>query len=327
MNTDITLPANYSFRSIEGSDMVAIIEMTARAVEADRTDGPATEDKLAQIFKILGERIETNTLAAVSGEGILAALALVLVRPAEDELLAMLDGNVHVEHRGRGLGSYILHWMEQRAREEHEQMGVGLPLVMRTSCADHLADRISLFEQNGFQAERYAYEMQRDLTQPFPEKELPETLRLVMWSQALDDDLPQAFNTAFRGSWGVPEMDEQLWPQVFTGVAQFRGDLSFLVMDGDEIAGFCINWVNEAKNEQRGVQEGWIEALGVIPEWRGQGLATALLAHSMNAFLTAGLEQAALDVDTQNPTGALRLYENMGFKAIKRTVMFTKVIN
>jgi len=327
MDAEVSLPTKYSFRPIRRSDLAAIIEMTARAVEADRSVGPATEDNLAQIFQILGERVETNTLAAISGEGSLAALALVLVRPGKDELLAMLDGNVHVEHRGRGLGSYILHWMEQRAREEHEQMGGGLPLVMRTSCADHLVDRISLFEQNGFQAARYAFEMQRDLTQPIPEKELPENLRLVSWSRALDDDLRQAFNAAFRGSWGVPEMDEQLWPQIFTGVPQFRADLSFLVLEGDEIAGFCINWVNEAKNEQRGVQEGWVEALGVIPERRGQGLASVLLAHSMNEFLAAGMEQAALDVDTQNPTGALRLYENMGFVATKRTVMFTKVMN
>ncbi len=34
-----------------------------------------------------------------------------------------------------------------------------------------------------------------------------------------------------------------------------------------------------------------------------------------------------MDVDTQNPTGALRLYENLGFEAAKRTITFMKVVN
>ena len=41
----------------------------------------------------------------------------------------------------------------------------------------------------------------------------------------------------------------------------------------------------------------------------------------------SGLEQAALDVDTQNPTGVLRLYEKLGFEAAKRTITFKKVVN
>jgi len=135
-----------------------------------------------------------------------------------------------------------------------------------------------------------------------------------------------AFNEAFRGHWGLPEMDEQLWQQFFTGVPQFRGDLTYLAMEGEKIAGFCLNWVDQVKNEQTGIQEGFIEAVGVIPQWRGRGVASALLVHTMREFLKGGMERAALDVDTQNSTGALRLYEKLGFEAVKRTITFTKVI-
>ena len=58
--------------------------------------------------------------------------------------------------------------------------------------------------------------------------------------------------------------------------------------------------------------------MNVIPSWRGQGIVSALLVHTMLRFLAAGMERAALAVDTQNPTGALSLNENLGFMAVKR---------
>jgi len=324
--SELTPPGNYTFRPITPADLRDIIDMTAAAVAIDRTEGPATEENLTQIFNILGENIGTNTLAVLGEDGEIAALALVIVRPGDEELLAILDGSVHVKHRGKGLGSYILSWMEHRAQEEWRVSGRNLPLVLRTSCADHLVDRINLFEQNGFQAARYAYKMRRDLAESILPVDLPGGLRMVTWSKERDEQLRQAFNTAFKGSWGVPEIDEQLWPQIFTGIPKFRGDLSFLVLDRERIMGFCINWVDEAKNRQRNVKEGWIEAVGVIPERRGIGIASALLSHSMDEFKASGLEQAALDVDTQNPTGALRLYEKLGFIAVKRMIAFTKTL-
>jgi mycothiol synthase len=321
-----SLLSTYTWRPIEQSDLIAIRDMTAAAVEVDKTEAPATEESLNQIFQILGEKLAANTLAGVSPGGSLAAIAFILTRPGEEEFLAMIDGQVHVDHRGKGLGSYILEWLESRAREEYARSSQQVPLVIRTSCADHLQDRINLFTANGFEASRYSYKMQRDLRLSIPDMPLPDSLRLKGWTEQLDRPMMAAFNEAFRGQWGLPEMDEQLWQQFFTGVPQFRGDLTYLVMDGEAIVGFCLNWVDQAMSQQTGVQEGFIEAVGVVPGWRGKGIASSLLVHTMREFVAAGMERAALDVDTQNPTGALSLYEKLGFEAIKRTITFTKVV-
>jgi mycothiol synthase len=320
------LLSNYSWRPIQRSDISGMRYMTAANVEIDKTEGPATEEKLEQIFQLLGEQVESNTLAGIAPDGKLVAMAFILIRPGEDECLAMIDGQVRVDHRGKGLGGYILNWLETRAKDEYVKSGTKVPLVLRTSCADHLQDRVDLFKENGFEASRYAYKMQRDLQVPIPDKSLPSSLRLNMWTKKLDGPMRMAFNEAFRGHWGLPEMDEQLWQQFFTGVPQFRGDLTYLAMEREKIAGFILNWVDQAKNEQTGIQEGFIEAVGVIPEWRGKGVASALLVHTLKEFILAGMDSAALDVDTQNPTGALRLYEKLGFEAVKRNITFTKVI-
>jgi ribosomal protein S18 acetylase RimI-like enzyme len=152
---------------------------------------------------------------------------------------------------------------------------------------------------------------------------LPESLRWIQWDPALEPPLVEAFNEAFSENWGVPRMNLETWQTFFTGVPQFRSDLTYLAMDGDTIAGFCVNWVEERVEGK----EGWVEAIGVLPAWRGRGVASALLSNSLGLFRDQGLAQAGLDVDTQNPTGALRLYEKHGFEVAKETIHFAKSLS
>jgi hypothetical protein len=62
-----------------------------------------------------------------------------------------------------------------------------------------------------------------------------------------------------------------------------------------------------------------------IPVWGGHGVASALLVRTMKEFIAAGMEHAALDVDTPTPTVLLKLYEALGFIAVMRTDFFMKV--
>ena len=51
---------------------------------------------------------------------------------------------------------------------------------------------------------------------------------------------------------------------------------------------------------------GWVGDLGVLPEWRGRGIARALLAASFEAFRARRLATARLNVDAENETGSKR---------------------
>ena len=44
----------------------------------------------------------------------------------------------------------------------------------------------------------------------------------------------------------------------------------------------------------------------------------------MRAFRAERLDYAALGVDTENPTGALRIYERLGFAPFMRNIVFDK---
>jgi ribosomal protein S18 acetylase RimI-like enzyme len=92
-----------------------------------------------------------------------------------------------------------------------------------------------------------------------------------------------------------------------------RLDLSFQAVDGDEVVGYSINGFMPDERVS-GRREGWVESLGVRRSWRGRGVASALLEHSFNAFIEAGMTHSMLGVDTENPTGAYRVYENVGYE-------------
>jgi len=52
--------------------------------------------------------------------------------------------------------------------------------------------------------------------------------------------------------------------------------------------------------------------VGIVPEYRGRGLGSILLAKALHGFRQAGALRAHLEVTSQNE-GAIRLYRRLGF--------------
>lgn len=91
------------------------------------------------------------------------------------------------------------------------------------------------------------------------------------------------------------------WEQLRTD-GEYAPDLVFLVrcLDG-ALAGVAQCWTS-----------GFIKDLAVAEEWRGRGLGTALLQHAFNVFWTRGVRRVGLKVTNDNPSGAQRLYCQVG---------------
>lgn len=269
--------------------------------------------------------IEADTLLAETPTGEVAAFALVFANPQPTEKrMAYPWFEIHPEHRLPGMAKAVLEWAEARAIDILDRIPSDLPRVLGQFCDDKLHTRIALYESQGYEAARYFYRMRRDLSLPLDAPALQDGLVLQHYTAELDSTLHRAFNDAFSDHWNFEPVAESDWQMWFTGGEDFRPDLTYLVMDGAEIAGFSINGVNLEKNRQRGINEGWINQLGTRRPWRKQGVATALLLASMQAFRAAGLDYATLGVDTENPTGALRIYERLGFEPVKRFIAYQK---
>jgi len=71
---------------------------------------------------------------------------------------------------------------------------------------------------------------------------------------------------------------------------------------------------------------GFVQNVGVLPAARGRGLAKLLLRTAFADMRRRGRSGAQLGVDTNNTTGALRLYESLGMRAVLHMDVWSKVL-
>ena len=315
---------NYLFRPAVPADSDAIFEtLRAAAVADSRGQFPPAHVVRSQ-FDDSWTNPAQDTLLALSGGGV-AGLAWLFASPEpEGEARAELLIEVHPQHRDHGLEELLLGTLENWSRQRLLSAPAGMPRAMRFFCQEKAAFWCGFFETHGYQVARRSYRMRRDLSEPIPEPKLPPGLEMRVYTPEMARAAMDAHNDAFRDHWSFDPATWEDWSNFVERNEDFRPDLSLLVMAGDEIAGISINRVRRSENEFYGIREGWIGILGVRRPWRKQGVATALLCQSMLAFKAAGMDYAGLGVDTENTSGAVAVYERVGFKSIQRNAIYEK---
>ncbi len=241
-----------------------------------------------------------------------ATVALGWVEKDEHER-GVAIGAVHRHSRGRGFGSSLVDRSEERLR------ALGVARVHNVSLAPDLAAG-PLLETRGYREVRRFWEMTIELgDEPPPAPQLPEGLAVEPFSEELAVDFHAALEEAFADHWEFrPDPFEDWWRR-----QRARPDhdpsLWFLVRDGENV-------VAATRNDPERSGGGWIGALGVRPAWRGRGLAKALLLHSFREFHRRGKRRVGLGVDSENPTGATKLYESVGMVVDSEQVVWEKVL-
>jgi mycothiol synthase len=227
------------------------------------------------------------------------------------------DGYVHPGFRGRGIGTALLHIIEQRARDE---MSLAEPDV-RVSLHGTIDNRDpvshELHKNEGYQPLRYHWRMEIVLDAPPPEPKFPEGIDLRPFVKGEHDvAVWQAQNEAFRDHWGSHDATLDEWKRSRFDDPEFDSTLWPIAWDGEVVAGFSLN------RYRMGI--GWIRTLGVRRPWRKRGLGEALLLHSFGEFYKRGTTTIGLGVDAQNPAGATRLYQKVGMVAASEFVTYEK---
>jgi mycothiol synthase len=320
-----------SFRPARRDDLPSVHQLLAAiAAVQPESYAPALAD-LERDFDDPWANPETDSRVAVTSDGTVAAYFRLIANPAPGEMArAYLDDDIHPAHRNQGLEGPLLDWLEARGAERLREIAAANPghptLILRLICWDTETDRIARYERRGFKPARYSYRMRRNLARPIPERPLPPGLRLSTYQPELDERIRQAWNESFSDNWGHENISPDEWQQFMIQHSPFRPDLSFAVLDGDEVAAFSMNRFDALAAERTGFRTGWIGSLGTRRAWRKRGLASALLVESMKKFQAAGLEYAGLGVDAQNPAGAVGLYEGLGFVSYVRGITFHKII-
>lgn len=314
------------WRSVSDSDLDAWVDALALIESFDRTGEVLDRSDLEdEIGMSTFDPARDGRLGWIDGK--VVAWGTVACLPGTRQRRVLTSGSVVPAHRGSGLGSELLAWQVERGTEVVRARGGDTPAWLEVSATDGDLARESLFRDHGFSRLRYYFEMRRPLSgYAATPRAVPSPLRMVPFDRDLDDAVRDAHNEAFLDHFAASELDDESWRIWVTG-DDFRADLSYVVLDGDDVAGYVLNSLHPDDWPSLGFTEGWTHQLGVRRPWRHRGVASALLDATAAALAGAAIDFAALDVDADNPTGALGLYESNGYRREKTRVSWSRSVD
>ena len=317
--------AGLSWRSITADD-VAGWHRLVRAIED--ADDPAERNTVEDLRDALLDGSwkdpARDSILGLDHAGVARAFGHVEVRPGDVRVRrAFCWGGVDPAWRGRGIGRALLDWQEQVGRAKIAAASTTAPGRLLVHLDDHVAAARRLVERAGFRQLRVFLELSRPLPAEIPAAPLDTGLRITGYTPALSEPVREAHNEAFADHWGSEPRSREDWERTLAG-RHFRPDWSFVVLAGDEVAGYALTSAYRADWEPQGYTSGWTDILGVRRAWRRRGIATALLAATMRVLRADGIERADLGVDVENPSRALDLYTGLGYREMRRGLAYGK---
>lgn len=254
-------------------------------------------------------------------EGRPVASVLVQIRPDETTAGGYMFAVVHPDIRNSGIEDDLFAWATERTREAADELGKKAEL--RAFSSKEGTYYISHLERLGFEPVRYFFKMRRPLDQPIAEPQFPE--RYTFRNISSDDDVVrwvECFNQSFIDHYDFHAATVERRKHRMKDV-NYNADLDLIAIAPDgTFAGFCRCTIYAEHNKRNNINEGWIDVLGTRRGHRKIGLGKAMLLLGLRKLKEAGADVGVLGVDAENPTGALGLYESVGFEVEKTEVAF-----
>jgi mycothiol synthase len=228
--------------------------------------------------------------------------------------------------RGKNIRRSMLLHNEGRLRKIAEGHPEDKPRFLATWAADTETDWESLLVAAKYKAVRYIFEMVRPHLNDIPDLPLPEGVEVRPVKPEHYRKIWDAAGEAFQDHWGATEWRDE-WFQQWQEKSHFNPELFQIAWDKDEVVGTVLNYISQEENKRFNRKRGYTEEITVRRPWRRRGLARALIARSFKVLKEQGMTEAALAVDAENISGALKLYEDMGYRTVKRHATYHKPLD
>jgi GNAT superfamily N-acetyltransferase len=301
-----------------------MVEVFNASGEADRTERRAVLEDMAKSYSNLKNSDTQNDLVITEINGEIAGYSRVTWWEELDGTRIFAHfGFLKPEWRGKGLGTALVGWAESRLREiaaEHHETG---SRFLSSWAYDTQLNLIGVLSQAGYEPVRYGYNMVRPDLEEIPDAPLPEGLDVRPVKPEHLRAIFDAESEAFRDQWGYSEPDEGDYDR-WLNETPFQPELWQVAWDGDQVAGMVRTFIDENQNIKFNRKRGYTENISTRRPWRKRGLARALMARSMRLQKELGMTETALSVDALNPSGALQLYESVGFQVTLKETAYRK---
>lgn len=306
----------FHLRPARMSDVEAVAALTLAVCTRDGDPALSlSESDLRQYWQEPGFNLETDTWIAETPDGRVVGYEELYNRHAFASFEG--DGYVYPGFEGQGIGTALLRAMEAHARQVMSQADPQARVVIRNNMPIPDARSRQLHENEGYTPIRYSWRMEIRLEQPPVTPVFPDGIQLRPFLvEGHARLLFEAVEDAFRDHWGFLPMNYDKWQSHNLEREGFDPSLWFVGWDGEQIAGFSLCRYR--------VGMGWVNTLGVRRQWRKRGLGQAFLLHSFGEFYRRGEKIIGLGVDSENQTGATRLYKRVGMHVAHEYVSYLK---
>ncbi len=290
------LPAEYTVRAATNADLDGVIRLMDDADRALGLDPDPVREYLTWIWHVPSTDLERDTrLVMRNAEP--AGFAQGIWRPEEGGPLDSLI-RTHPDHLGRGIGSWTLAWGEALAAERGSE-------GIRAQTADRDVAGQALLTARGYVRVRSSYTMGKALASDEDAGAAPAGVTIRAFETGRDEHaLHEVEEASFADHWGFRPVPFELFEEEMYGAEDWDPSLAFLAEVDAAVVGLVVALSFEG--------EGNVAILGVVPAWRGRGIAKALLRRAFAELAQRGHRDVRLGVDAQNPTGAIALYESVG---------------
>jgi len=314
ITTTHPLPAGFVARQPTLDDIQAVTGLINAAEIAEYGRGTMTEEIVRTSWEDPDMNLAQDALLIAADEGRVVATADMEHR---QHARIYCSATVHPDFCKRGLGSYLVGWLDRQARRHIAlaEPDVRVYLLNWVSSINQPAKRI--VEQADYTHIRSHWHMEIDMTEYPAASQWPEGISLRPFVTGQDERIVYELDEeAFNDHWGHMPTSFERWKRWSVSRPSFDPALWFLAFDGDTLVGISLcRYENE---------DGWVGALAVRHPYRHLGLGMTLLRHSFGEFYQRGTRKVGLGVDAQNLTGATRLYQRAGMHIARQADFYEK---
>ncbi|MEE1621483.1 GNAT family N-acetyltransferase [Zafaria sp. Z1313] len=309
--------------TITEQDTAEWARLTNELAVADQTEEFYEPEDLAEELEEPGVDPARDTWA-VREDGRLVAFGQVRISDAlrDGFAKAHLGGGVHPEHRRRGIGRALMERLEDRARELGGERHAGHPLLLDVWAGRPESGAARMASVRGYEPARYFQDMKVELggwEVPAGAAPCPG----VVFDPAHAEGIRRAHNEAFADHWGSSARSPEKWAAQLKA-RSFRPAYSRTVLSDDPgldpeeaVDAYVLSgqWVPK---------ELYVSLVGTRRRARGRGHAAALLTDVVRQAKEDGYASVELGVDSDSPTGAVGLYERVGFRRVRTNVVYSR---
>jgi mycothiol synthase len=328
--TEIPFPsmqeiAGLRFRRYRGrEDVPGILALIDRMRPADKSDWAVTEQDIIDDFENFPESDPKRDLLVAEIDGVIEGYSQVWwAKDPNGLLLYVFSVNVSPALRDTGLGDAMLEWCESQSRENARTHDPKVRKMLNVSLMDNMVFFSGLLKKHGYWVYRHGLSLVRPDLENIPDFALPDGLEIRMANPEHHEKIRQAWNEACKDMRGQIPISREDWA-MWSSRSSFDPALWSIAWQGDDVIGTVIGMIHRENNELNNRKRGMTEFISTRKDWRGKGVAKALMARTMRLLRDRGMTECALGVDEENPSGARYLYESMGFKVTGRATFYRK---